>query len=76
MFFIVEGMNLYFLSDFFVKVDVVYYLFGDYVNYVSVDLKSFLFVSVLGIRKLIGVDGMINELRRWLDVCDKKMDRN
>ena len=72
----VEGTNLYLPSDLFVKADAVYHLLGDHVNYVSADLKSPSFVSALGIRKSIGVDGMINELRRWSDGCDKKMDRN
>lgn len=72
----VEGTNLSLPSDLFVKADAVYHLLGDHVNYVSADLKSPSFVRALGIRKSIGVDGMINELRRWSDVCDKKMDRN
>ncbi|XP_022793492.1 uncharacterized protein LOC111332406 isoform X4 [Stylophora pistillata] len=72
----VGGTNLYLPRDLFAKTDALYHLLEDHVNYVAADLKSPSLVSALGIRQSIGVDGMISEMRKWSDGCDKQTDGN
>ena len=61
--------NLYLPRDLFVQSEAVYQLLEDHVKYVAADLKSPTFIRALRLRESVGVDGMINEMKKWSGCC-------
>ena len=69
-----RGKNLHLPRDLFLQSEAVYQLLEDHVKYVAADLKSPTFIRALRLRESVGVDGMINEMKKWSGGCNERMD--
>lgn len=68
------GIDLFLPRDLFMQSSLVYQLLEDHVKYIAADLQSNAFISTLRIRELVGVDGMINEMKQWSAACGETVD--
>lgn len=57
--------RLFIPKDLFMRSDSVYKLLEEHVRYASADLQSDEFRSILCIRELLSVDGLISEMKSW-----------
>ena len=70
------GKDFHLPRDLFVRSELVYQLLENHVNYVAADLKSSSFIETLRIRENVGVDGLINEMKKWSGCGCERMDGN
>ena len=70
------GKDFHLPRDLFVRSELVYQLLENHVNYVAADLKSSSFIETLRIRENVGVDGLINEMKKWSGCGCERMNGN
>ena len=70
------GKDFHLPRDLFVRSEHVYQLLENHVKYVAADLKSSSFIETLRIRENVGVDGLINEMKKWSGGGCERMDGN
>ena len=70
------GKDFHLPRDLFVQSEYVFQLLENHVKYVAADLKSSSFIETLRIRENVGVDGLINEMKKWSGGGCERMDGN
>ena len=70
------GKDFHLPRDLFVQSEYVFQLLENHVKYVKADLKSSSFIKTLRIRENVGVDGLINEMKKWSGGGCERMDGN
>ena len=70
------GKDFHLPRDLFVRSELVYKLLRNHVKYVAADLKNLSFIETLRIREKVGVDGLINEMKKWSGGGCERMDGN
>ena len=70
------GKDFHLPRDLFVQSEHVCQLLENHVKYVKADLKSSSFIKTLRIRENVGVDGLINEMKKWSGGGCERMDGN
>ena len=70
------GKDFHLPRDLFLQSEYVFQLLENHVKYVKADLKSSSFIKTLRIRENVGVDGLINEMKKWSGGGCERMDGN